>query len=75
MIAYTESTTLVPSTYTCDVCKTTYSYDKHFMEIQESFNYKWVAGYGSQLQDGTEYEINICQTCFLKHFGEHLREV
>jgi hypothetical protein len=75
MISYKESTVLTPHTYICDVCKSTYSYDKDIMEIQESFNHKWTAGYRSKLQDGDEYEINICQSCFMKPFEKYIRKL
>jgi hypothetical protein len=60
-------------TITCDVCKTTYDYEKDIMEIQEFHHIRFRGGYGSVFGDGAPMEADICQHCLKKSLGDCLR--
>lgn len=74
MRTYKPETVMVVKEYTCDVCGTIYDSIKDAMEVQEFYSHIWVAGYGSLLEDGEEYSIDICQKCFLIVFGKHIKK-
>jgi acetyl-CoA carboxylase beta subunit len=44
-------------------------------EIQEFVNININAGYGSVFEDGSKYEVNICQHCFKEKLGQYIRKV
>ena len=54
----------------CDVCKKEYTDP---MELQEFISLQDVGGYGSVIGDGTAYEVDICQYCFIEKLGQFLR--
>lgn len=55
----------------CDVCGL--SADSQDCEYQEFTKIKFGAGYGSIFGDGNIVEIDICQNCLKKTFGDKLR--
>lgn len=75
MIHLIETRTFIPEGYTCDVCGKKHLRDDADFQAQEFVNLTWTAGFGSLLEDGSGYEINICQVCFHKAFGKFIRKV
>ena len=53
----------------CDVCNKEY---RDEFEIQEFIRIKTRGGYGSKIGDGVEWEIDICEQCFIDKFDEYI---
>lgn len=61
---------------TCDVCKKEYNNGLDNMdiyEIQEFTHIDYVGGYGSIFGDDQKVQLDICQHCLKKTFGEKIR--
>ena len=67
----TQKTVDVIESVTCDCCGTTAT-DK--MELQEWILYSDRGGYNSEIGDGDDWSIDLCQECIQKLLGHrHLR--
>lgn len=65
----------VPDKVVCDCCKQETDAED-VMEAQEYETFTFVAGYNSQYNDdGTKYEVDLCQHCIRKLLGPFLRPV
>jgi hypothetical protein len=65
-----------PKSISCDVCGNKYHYADDaddIMEIQEFFSFYQRGGYRSIICDDVDFEIDICQHCFVKVFGQYLK--
>jgi hypothetical protein len=54
----------------CDCCKKEYTDE---IEIQEFFTITQKSGYGSVFGDGNVFELDLCQYCQKKLFGDFIR--
>lgn len=75
MKKFKKVTALLPIANVCDKCKKVSKINHEDFEYSEFFHYFWRAGYGTILEDGSDYEIDLCQHCFLKAFGKYVRKV
>lgn len=62
-----------PVAIICDDCKTRYEYGEGDMEIQEFLFLRAVGGFSSVFGDGAKLEMDLCQHCQKKRFGDILR--
>lgn len=53
----------------CDVCKKEYNDE---MDIQEFIRLKQRSGYSSIIGDDIEWNIDICEKCFVEKFGKYI---
>lgn len=54
----------------CDVCNKEYRDD---FEMQEFIRIKTIGGYGSKVGDDVQWEIDICESCFIDRFDKNIR--
>jgi hypothetical protein len=64
----------VPESLTCDICKTSFSFEKDWEEIEECQHVHFEGGYGSVFGDGKRYKLDICQHCIKRLLGKFLIE-
>lgn len=67
------TSTQVPSTIACDVCKKEYNYATDIMEIQEFQHLNFIGGYNSVFGDGAEITKDICQHCLKKWLDDNIK--
>jgi len=61
---------------TCDVCKTSYNKQQDpndVLELQEFVYIDFVGGYGSVFGDMDRHQLDVCQHCLKKAFGQFFR--
>lgn len=54
---------------TCDACNKEIDVIDGDIKKSRIVPIKYEAGYGSILEDGLRYEVELCETCFLKLFS------
>lgn len=57
----------------CDICKKEYDRENDILEIQEFVLIDLIGGYGSVFGDGNKIQLDICQHCLKKYFGDNIR--
>lgn len=58
---------------TCDICKKKYTRENEIFEFQEMVCIQFDAGYGSVFGDMSRVELDMCQHCFKKKLGDHIK--
>lgn len=74
MIEYTETKVERPSYIICNKCgKKRPAKGDDTLEVYEFVQLRNIGGYGSEVGDGVEWELDLCESCFLELCGDYLQ--
>jgi len=62
LIKKIKKTVVVTEAICCDRCEKIIDVED-IMEFQECVNIKWTGGFGSIMEDGATWEVDLCQYC------------